>query len=281
MENVVKEENKKKNLIIGVLVFIIVLFLAVGVYFLFIKKDKSEEPPKPQDNVQINEADVYKSSDGKKSLQVVTKSNDELYRKVYAEAKKIYDTQVFESEYQYDGNYLYYDDGSIIEIKQEKEDDKYAIYEGDNPGNAHQYFEYEIFLNKSTKEIVDSVSKYEFWGSTFIKLDNKYYFIIPQGEEFSEIYSEDWNKLGTIGWYTEEEYVHNNVLYFVTYENNSFYLANTSGLKKVLLENVKVDGFYILSSYESNILQMSINTDKEICSFKYNVNEDKLYDLKK
>jgi len=66
MENVVKEENKKKSLIIGVLVFIIVLLLAVGVYFLFIKKDKSEEPNKPQDNQQVNNVSISV----KKTLEV-------------------------------------------------------------------------------------------------------------------------------------------------------------------------------------------------------------------
>ena len=43
-------------------------------------------------------------------------------------------------------------------------------------------------------------------------------------KEFSEIYSEDWNKLGPSGWYTEEEYVHNNVLYFVTFYFSSHIL---------------------------------------------------------
>lgn len=48
MENVVKEESKNKNLIIGVLVFVIVLLLAALVYFVFIKKDE------PQDNQQVD-----------------------------------------------------------------------------------------------------------------------------------------------------------------------------------------------------------------------------------
>ena len=324
MENNVVEQNKNKNLIIGVLVFIIALLLAVLVFLVFIKKDEpqkqvksqenthendklqqqdekndntqednsSQQQGKTQSNTQINEGDVYKSIDGKRRLRVVTKANGELYRNIYAEAKKIYDAKVSEfgyqhDEYQYDGNYLYFDDGLIIEIKQEQEDDKYAIYEGDDPGNNHQYYVYEIILNKSTKQIVNKsifngAGKYEFWCTSFAKLNDKYYFVVPRNEEFSEVYSEDWEKLGAVGGtYREENYVHNNALYYIKYENNSFYLANTSGLKKVLLENVKVDDFYIISWYENNILQMSINSDKEICSFKYNVNENKIYDLKK
>ena len=54
MENVVKEESKNKNLIIGVLVFVIVLLLAALIYFVFIKKDNTSEPVKPQDNQQVD-----------------------------------------------------------------------------------------------------------------------------------------------------------------------------------------------------------------------------------
>ena len=54
MENIVKEDSKNKNLIIGVLVFVIVLLLAALVYFVFIKKDGSQQPVKPQDNQQVN-----------------------------------------------------------------------------------------------------------------------------------------------------------------------------------------------------------------------------------
>ena len=155
MENNVVEQNKNKNLIIGVLVFIIALLLAVLVFLVFIKKDEpqkqvksqenthendklqqqdenhdntqednsSQQQGKTQNNTQINEGDVYKSIDGKRRLRVVTKANGELYRNIYAEAKKIYDAKVSEfgyqhDEYQYDGNYLYFDDGLIIEIKQ-------------------------------------------------------------------------------------------------------------------------------------------------------------------
>ena len=54
MENNVVETNKNKNLIIGVMACIIVLLIAALVYFIFIKKDKPEEPVKPQDNQQVD-----------------------------------------------------------------------------------------------------------------------------------------------------------------------------------------------------------------------------------
>ena len=54
MENNVVEQNKNKNLIIGVMACIIVLLIAALVYFVFIRKDKPEEPPKPQDSGQVN-----------------------------------------------------------------------------------------------------------------------------------------------------------------------------------------------------------------------------------
>ena len=60
MENNVVEQNKNKNLIIGVMACIIVLLIAALVYFMFIKKDKSEETIKPQDNRQTeNKEDTF------------------------------------------------------------------------------------------------------------------------------------------------------------------------------------------------------------------------------
>ncbi len=95
MENVVKEESKNKNLIIGVLVFVIVLLLAVLVYFVFIKKDGTQQPVKPQDNQQVDDNKlnnttvsngVYKTVDGKFTLTVVDNKNS----KVLEETKKIF-----------------------------------------------------------------------------------------------------------------------------------------------------------------------------------------------
>ena len=54
MENNVAEANKKKKLIIGVMACISILLIGALVYFLFIKKDKSEEKVKPQDNQQVD-----------------------------------------------------------------------------------------------------------------------------------------------------------------------------------------------------------------------------------
>ena len=55
MENNVVETNKNKNLIIGVMACIIVLLIALLVYFLFIKKDEPNQPVKPQDNNQTED----------------------------------------------------------------------------------------------------------------------------------------------------------------------------------------------------------------------------------
>jgi hypothetical protein len=70
MENNVVEQNKKKNLIIGVLVCIIVVLTVVLVYLLFLKKDKLEEPIKPQDNQQVEniDKDIAMLNDGLRNL---------------------------------------------------------------------------------------------------------------------------------------------------------------------------------------------------------------------
>ncbi len=70
MENVVKEESKNKNLIIGVLVFVIVLLLAALIYFVFIKKAEPKEPVKPQDNQKVEnvEKDIAMLNDGLRNL---------------------------------------------------------------------------------------------------------------------------------------------------------------------------------------------------------------------
>ena len=59
MENNVVEQNKNKNLIIGVMACIIVLLIAALVYFIFIKKDdaqpKNENNNNQQENANNNE----------------------------------------------------------------------------------------------------------------------------------------------------------------------------------------------------------------------------------
>lgn len=58
MENNVVEQNKNKNLIIGVMSCIILLLIAALVYFLFIKKDNHEEPSKQQNNGQVDSNNI-------------------------------------------------------------------------------------------------------------------------------------------------------------------------------------------------------------------------------
>ena len=54
MENNVVEQNKNKNVIIGLMACVIILLIAALVYFVFIKKDGSQQSVKPQDNQQVN-----------------------------------------------------------------------------------------------------------------------------------------------------------------------------------------------------------------------------------
>lgn len=68
-----KKLEKRKNLEIIVLGFIIVALLGVLIYLLFIKKDNPTEPPKPQDNQQVenNQSQIenrklYHIEDGEK-----------------------------------------------------------------------------------------------------------------------------------------------------------------------------------------------------------------------
>ena len=85
MENVVKEENKKKNVIIGVLVCVIVLLVAALVYFVFIKKDESQQPVKPQDNSQVS---YSKIDETKGSYYVVEGRTYNIYSSSYESNKK-------------------------------------------------------------------------------------------------------------------------------------------------------------------------------------------------
>ena len=69
MENNVNEENKKKNIVIGVLAFIVVILLTALIYFVFIKNDKPVEPQKTQDNTQENvEKQITMLNDGLRNL---------------------------------------------------------------------------------------------------------------------------------------------------------------------------------------------------------------------
>lgn len=66
-----KKLEKRKNLEIVVLSIIIVALLGALIYLLFIKKDKPTEPPKPQDNQQIeNNGNNQTSNDTKISEEI-------------------------------------------------------------------------------------------------------------------------------------------------------------------------------------------------------------------
>lgn len=78
MDNVVKEENKKKNVIIGVLVCVIVLLVAALVYFVFIKKDESQKIVKPLDNQQTE-------NENKDLQSNLEKINEEVFKMLHEE----------------------------------------------------------------------------------------------------------------------------------------------------------------------------------------------------
>ena len=67
MENNVVEQNKNKNLIIGVMACIIVLLIAALVYFIFIKKDDStsKDCVCPTCNNNSSGSDTMKNDNGK------------------------------------------------------------------------------------------------------------------------------------------------------------------------------------------------------------------------
>ena len=189
MENVVKEESKKKKLIIGVFVFVIVLLSAALIYFVFIKKDKNDEPVKPQDNQQtINNnavaTNVYKTADGKFTLKIIDNKTAYLNDKLFI----------------------------IFDIK---DDSKYAHYHGDFDGEGSQSG-YNFLVDKEKGIIVEGdISNVKnlndrmlrFYGEgdlskniNFIKCAAGYYFVDDFAIEGSivEIYTTDWKLLGYV-----------------------------------------------------------------------------------
>ena len=228
MENVVKEESKNKNLIIGVLVFVIVLLSVALVYFVFIKKDKTEEPTKPQDNQQVenNTKDEYglsgksfKTKDDKITLKIVDKTD----KKAYDDAKNVY-YEEFDGKRSYNNDrviYYGYLNNDVIEIKSIKKVDYYLILDTELP------FVSNILVNTNTNIIEEDESRFSlsdydrFLGDTgfqkydLIKVNNGYFITSyePSSEDpFYTIFTTQWKK---IGYYND---------YNLKYENDGIYV---------------------------------------------------------
>ena len=78
-----KKLEKRKNIEIVVLGVIIVVLLGALIYLLFIKKDNPAEPPKPQDNQQINS-----NTSEEKLYSIIQGNSYELYEAYYKEGEK-------------------------------------------------------------------------------------------------------------------------------------------------------------------------------------------------
>ena len=241
-----------------------------------------------EDIYQEVENGEYISKDGNIKIKTISRSNKEEYSKVYNEAKKLYEKVSAEyddtSEYQYKGDYIIYNDDTILEIGETHDGEKYAIYEADEPGLANQYFKYEFIVNKETKELFDGFDqKYEFDGTTFEIAGGKYYFIVPAGEEHAYIYTEDKVLLGMAGNHganSAENYIYDDAVFYIKKENGSLYFANTKGISHLLLSDIG-DSNYIAIFFrddESFFIDVTIyEGEEEKChDFNYYFDEDRI-----
>lgn len=278
MENNEKNDNKKLKIIIGILTTILVVLAATLIYFVFIKK----ESPNQQGNEKIVE---YQNE--KEKIKTVSKNNTDQYQKIYAKAKKAYEDYAEESgldtTYPFDGDYYVIDEeiDIIVEITKIREDDKYAIFEGHQPGD--DYPSYVYIINKEQKSIED-VSEIFSDGANFIELKGKYYFFDTKHDysDFCDIYSEDLQFLGYGG--RLENVVFDSALYYLVYENNTIYLANTNGLKKQVLENFQISRVITEITRDDDIIDVKIyekdyDGEDVICSFQYITYRDEIKDL--
>jgi hypothetical protein len=272
MEN----NDKKLKILICVLVAIILVLASALAYYIFAKKDV----PNNQNNQKIVE---YQSAD--KKIKTVSKSNTEQYQKTYLKAKKAFEDYAEENElntqYTFDGEYYVISNDIIVEITKVKEDDKYAIFEGYQPGT--DYPKYVYLVNKSKKSI-ESLDETLSDGGNFIELKGKYYFFDAKHDysDFIDIYSEDMQHLGYIG--RGENVIYDNALYYIAYENNTIYLANTSGLKKQVLENFELSRIITEISRDDDTIDVKIyeeinGNEEVICSFQYIIYRDEVINL--
>lgn len=208
-------ENKKKNILIGVMACIIVILIGVCVYLAFFRKNDvkpnidsnvSENDVKRRDNKNQNKennvktlnlfeevnndyndflsTETYKSNDGKYTLKIIGKNTDE-YNKAMNEYKNGYEKK----EGKYDNkNVLTYGylNNAVIEItKVIKEDDTYARLTANYMPNDFEGMcgsTIYIMYNKKTNELeipVDAEDKFYLCTRdlSFVKINNNYFFL--------------------------------------------------------------------------------------------------------
>ena len=197
-------EEKKKNILIGVLVGIIVILLGIGIYFVFIKKDnnsiQNNEPEVDEYNL-INKE--FKTKDNKFILKIVSKND----KKAFESAKDVYyEISDGKRSYNNDGVLYYgYLNNDVIEIKKIKKVDYYLIVDTELPSASN------ILINMNTNTIDEDESRLllkdydRFFGDTgtnwydVIKVNNGYFITShnPALEDSSYIvFTTNWKKIG-------------------------------------------------------------------------------------
>lgn len=212
------KDIKKKKIVIVVLVIIGIIFIGLGIYLDYIKKDDNIDSNKNNivdgeknnnSNNNENEAkddesilEVYESSDKKYKLTIIDKNNKDEYNK----AKKEFSGELNNDNSDITYGYL---NNEVIRINDVvKEDDTYAIVRGEYLPSVIDGMcgsTITIMYNKKTKELeipVDAEDKFYLcvYDISFEKINDIYYFLyyyVDGGPDYGDaIYNDKWIKLG-------------------------------------------------------------------------------------
>ncbi len=206
-----KKLEKRKNIEIVVLSIIIVVLLGALIYLLFIKKDKPTEPPKSQDNQQVEnntnnidkestivEKASYKTKDGKFTLKIIDKSSNKYIEEKYKD--------ILEGFGDCKG-YAFIND-ELLALTIIKEDELYASYNAYYPNNVAQSAE-SFIANKQDGTLIemrtfsDEFNAFERFlmenaWSSYIKTNAGYFLIYSPITDPDILYTMSGKKLGYI-----------------------------------------------------------------------------------
>ncbi len=233
------ENNKKRNIIIIILVVLGIVLISLGIYFVFIKNDSKpiSNNDREKCNIDTNEredneykGEIYKTQDGKFTLKIVDKSDEKAKKDLEESIRDDLDdddprkeSYVLEDDLDFYNDikyYAYFNDIIMYVLDIEKEDDSYITYSFGGY-KAAESDGYSLLVNKKNntleinpEELVgkeNSCMQEGFCGfsqhTSFVKSDLGYFYIhLDCGDGSSELYTTSWKKLG----YVYTEYLENN-----------------------------------------------------------------------
>lgn len=289
-----KKTNNNKN---AILIILLIILLGIAGYFIYTNIIKDNEPDKPKDNNQqvtptptpeptkeasnidygkIIEGMTYKTPDGKKTLKIVSKNDEDALKKAQELGIKLNDDN--DEAINHRDYFGYYNDVLFLIYENAEEvtnNYKYHVLSGQIKGQVAQCnYTHEFVIDMSNNSLVnfDNMSDGRYYEVH--KINDKYYFSeggCAYGFVSGDVYNEQLKKLGNYFFDNDNNgniYILDNN-YVIKYDNNENIIKKSNKIEGEILRGSVTDDktLYIIVDINKKLyLQDVINNEKYLIS---------------